>query len=224
MYLSKVTITPSRRMADTLLTLNNNDVYASHQLLWTLFTEDKERSFIYREDITPEGLPCFFVLSTRRPETRTKIFQIQTKACNPQLTCGQRLGFKARLNPTVCMTDHLGKQKRHDVLMHAKRQAQDKGLNSKNAIKEAMERAACQWMQNEKRLENWGISIDHSLNMDAYQQHQSRKKSGHLVQFSSVDFQGVLTINEPGQFLEHYAKGFGRSKSLGCGLMLIRPL
>ncbi len=221
MYLSKVTLAPSRNMAHILLNLKDNDVYSAHQLLWKLFTKANERCFLFREEISPEGLPLFFVLSTDKPSVMPDTFQVQTKAFEPQLTQGQPLGFKLRVNPTVCITNNERKQKRHDVLMHAKKQTMLQGLATKD-IKQVMEQAAFKWINNEKRLNEWGVCFDDSLNIESYTQHQSRKKGNHTIQFSSVDFQGQLTINDPVRFLTHYKKGFGRSKSFGCGLMLIR--
>lgn len=223
MYLSKVTLTPSHKMADVLLKLDRNGAYSSHQLLWRLFTQESQRQFIYREEMGPSGLPVFFVLSTCQPNSTCDIFQVQTKAFDPQLLEGQRLAFKLRVNPTICITDEQGRSKRHDVLMHAKRQMKHEEMSDSD-VKRHMVQAAHQWICDEKRLANWGINLDSLPDTEAYTQHRCKKKSGHKLQFSSVDFQGVLTVVDPAKFLAQYANGFGRAKALGCGLMLMRPV
>ena len=80
------------------------------------------------------------------------------------------------------------------------------------------------WFSNEKRLVQWGITLDVLPNVHSYTQHKSKKKNGNFIQFSSVDLEGIITVTEPEKFLQQYFKGFGRAKALGCGLMLIRAV
>lgn len=42
-------------------------------------------------------------------------------------------------------------------------------------------------------------------------------------QFSSVDYTGMLTVTDPGLFLQRLSQGYGKSRAFGCGLMLIKP-
>ncbi|OTA20233.1 type I-E CRISPR-associated protein Cas6/Cse3/CasE [Xenorhabdus beddingii] len=224
MYLSKVTLRPSVYPIQAPSRQTKNDVYSSHQLLWQLFTEQEERNFLFREEQNLNGRPEFWVLSTTPPIVHSSRFQVQTKPFAPQLHHGQKLMFKLRVNPTVCVTDkETRKQQRHDVLMNAKRQAQDAGIDP-DKIESLMTQAAQAWIQDEKRLANWGIRFDFAPDIERYTQHRSFKASGQKVSFSSVDFQGVLTLSDSELFLEQYRQGFGRAKSLGCGLMLIRAL
>lgn len=221
MYLSKVTLNPSAQTATELAKLNTNGSYASHQLLWRLFTQEKERNFIYRQELSQGGLPMFYVLSQTQPVSDS-LFQVTSKKFSPKLKVGQRLAFKLRVNPTICVTEN-GKQKRHDVLMHAKKQHKEEVLD-KAEQEFLVNQAAQNWLANEKRLVNWGVQLDVLPEVHAYTQHKTRKQNGKTIQFSSVDFEGLLTITDPEKFMLNYTEGFGRAKSLGCGLMLIRPL
>jgi CRISPR system Cascade subunit CasE len=223
MYLSKVSLLSSSQSAKELVKLGANGAYASHQLLWQLFTEQKERNFLYREEMTAGGLPQFFVLSETRPVINNALFNVQTKSFDPQLSAGRRLAFKLRVNPTVCLKNEEGKSKRHDVLMNAKYQFKESGSTNQDEVKLLMDEAAHQWIAHPKRLEQWGIELGALPDIECYTQHKSLKKK-HRVQFSSVDFQGVLTVSNPAVFWEQYKKGFGRAKAMGCGLMLIRPI
>ncbi|MFQ3191520.1 MAG: CRISPR system Cascade subunit CasE [Paraglaciecola sp.] len=220
MFLSKVQLLPSAQAGSELAKLSQNGVYAAHQLLWQLFSEEKERKFLYREEQDDFGLPQYFVISKEKP-TPTPLFSIQSKAFAPQLMAGSRLAFKLRINPTICITSKEGKSQRHDVLMHAKHQNK-LTTNTAEQLRNLMEDAAIDWLADETRLTQWGIELDSVPNIIAYNQHQSKKRSGHKVQFSSVDFEGLLTIKDPAKFLKQYQLGFGRAKSMGCGLMLIR--
>jgi CRISPR system Cascade subunit CasE len=221
MFLSKVQLLPTVQASAELAKLSQNGVYAAHQLLWQLFPNEKEREFLYREEQDDFGQPQFFVLSKNQPIT-TPLFTIQSKPFTPKLMVGSRLAFKLRVNPTICLTSKEGKSQRHDVLMHAKKQ----NLYATNSeqLKSIMDQAAIHWLADEKRLAQWGIQLDSLPNIIAYNQHQSKKRSGHKVQFSSVDFEGLLTVKDPERFLQQYQNGFGRAKAMGCGLMLIRRI
>ncbi len=224
MFLSKISIVPSVHSAAEIAKLSKNGVYASHQLLWTLFSGVKKRTFLYREEQAKgSGKPLFYMLSKTKPDSNMLLFDVQSKEFSPKLKVGQRLGFKLRVNPTVCVTDETGKRRRHDVLMHAKYQAKQVGCPPAE-LKELMNQAALNWIGDEKRLSAWGMTLDFLPEIDRYMQHRSQKKNGQTVCFSSVDFQGVLTIYNPQLFYKQYIQGFGRSKSMGCGLMLIRPV
>lgn len=220
MFLSKVQLLPTVHAGAELAKLSQNGVYAAHQLLWQLFPNEKEREFLYREEQDDFGQPQFFVLSKKKPAS-TPLFAIQSKAFTPQLMVSSRLAFKLRINPTICITSKEGKSQRHDVLMHAKRQNKQDVINGEQ-LKSIMDQAAIYWLADEKRLAQWGVELDSLPNIIAYNQYQSKKRSGQKVQFSSVDFEGLLTVKDPELFLQQYQKGFGRAKAMGCGLMLIR--
>lgn len=220
MFLSKVTMMSSPQTARELAKLQRNGVYASHQLIWQLFSNDEERSFLYREEKGATGMPEFYVLSKTEPQARLPIFSCVTKVFEPKLEKGQRLSFKLRVNPTVCVKGEDGKQRRHDVMMQAKYNVKDE-LSDTQSLKMHMEQAAISWLSNEKRLDEWGITLDFQPAIDGYTQHKVQKKR-HQIQFSSVDYQGMLTVQDPLKFINQYAKGFGRAKGMGCGLMMIK--
>lgn len=223
MYLSKIMLQPSAQTAVELAKLNKNGAYSTHQLLWRLFTDESQRGFLYRQEIGHGGMPHFYVLSENAPSNIDALFDVQTKQFRPNFKSGQRLAFKLRANPTVCISAEAGKSKRHDVLMHAKRQYKSENPQS-NELNALMNQAAQEWLANVQRLEAWGVSLDVVPEVQAYTQHKSKKGNGQSIQFSSVDYEGLLTILEPEKFIQQYKKGFGRAKSLGCGLMLIRPV
>jgi CRISPR system Cascade subunit CasE len=53
------------------------------------------------------------------------------------------------------------------------------------------------------------------VNVDAYRQQQVvRAKSRQMIQFSSVDYSGVLVVNEPRLFLQRLIQGYGKSRAL----------
>lgn len=223
MYLSKITLQPTAQASAELAKIITNGAYSSHQLLWRLFTKDTKRNFIYREEQDIAGRPVFYVLSKSEPMAFENIFSVQTKIFNPVLKQKQRLAYKLRVNPTVCVTNAQGKSVRHDVLMHAKKHMKNISTDKTEATF-LMHSAAQNWLTDPQRLDIWGIELDAVPEIISYNQHKSKKKDGHFIQFSSVDFEGLLTIVDPERFLLQYQLGFGRAKSMGCGLMLIRPI
>ncbi|QAV21931.1 type I-E CRISPR-associated protein Cas6/Cse3/CasE [Proteus hauseri] len=225
MYLSRVTIRGSSDYLHSLLTNEQQAGYAIHQLLWQLFTEESERSFLYRVEIEKNGIPIFYLLSSVAPTIQHRFFKIETKPFLPKLNTKMKLAFSLRANPTVCITDKEGKRHRHDVLMHAKKQAQLSGNNyNKDDIQNLMQQAALNWISSEERLNKWGISLNHLPDIRAYTPERIKKASGKIMAFSSVDYQGTLTIENPTLFWQQYQQGFGRAKAFGCGLMLIRVI
>lgn len=224
MFLSKVILATSTQSAIELAKLAQNGVYASHQLLWRLFPDEDQRNFLYREEQGVNGRPVFFVLSNKQPELIDTLFEINSKPFHPQLNVGTRLAFKLRVNPTICITNQEGKSRRHDVMMHAKKKAKDTNINNPDELKVLMQQAALNWINDETRLEQWGVSLDCSPDIESYEQHSSQKRNAQPIKFSSANFQGLLTLTDPDLFMKKYKEGFGRAKSFGCGLMLIRKV
>jgi len=223
MYLSKVRINANHATARYLIELGANNVYPAHQAIWQLFPNQDTRTFLFREELTSSGFSEFYVLSKAGP-IEHDAFTVQTKDFNPELKVQQRLSFRLRVNPTICITNSAGLSRRHDVLMHAKKSHLGRTSASPEELEMSMHAAAHQWVSNEKRLQQWGVSLDVLPEIERYTQHRSIKKSGTRVQFSSVDFQGILTVNDPVAFMAQYERGFGRAKAMGCGLMLIRKI
>lgn len=215
MFLSKVSLAAGGDGHLALLRMQRNGSYAAHQLLWQLFSIEAQRSFLFRHESMPQG-SIFYVLSESKPEQRPGLV-VQTKALQPKLYKGQRLAFSLRANPTVHFDN-----KRHDVLMHAKRQAKEQGITTEQCWP-AMEQAARNWLCAGSRMERWGVRIATQPVVESYIQHQSKKKPDHNIRYSSVDYQGILSIVDVDRFWRQYCRGFGRAKALGCGLMLIRP-
>ncbi len=64
-----------------------------------------------------------------------------------------------------------------------------------------------------------------AVRVDGYLRHGVNKKAGRkTINFSTLDYTGMLTIVDPGQFqLTLFFHGIGPAKAFGCGLLLVRP-
>ncbi|ELO4848213.1 type I-E CRISPR-associated protein Cas6/Cse3/CasE [Escherichia coli] len=195
-----------------LLHLVDRGEYVMHQWLWDLFPGGKERQFLYRREEL-QGAFRFFVLSQERP-AESETFTIECRSFVPELRTGQQLCFNLRANPTICKAG-----KRQDLLMEAKRQV--RGLAEGSDVWLHQQQAALDWLAAQGERSGFTL-LDTSV--DAYRQQQLRREnSRQLIQFSSVDYTGMLTVTDPGLFLQRLSQGYGKSRAFGCGLMLIKP-
>ena len=229
MYLSRVRVATEGLDRKALLALIAGDAYGNHQLLWQLFTDQQERKFLFRQEVEqeqlspgsdPRGLPLFYVLSDQSPTNVPGLLQAETKILTPRLQEGDRLAYRLRANPTIARkTDGRSRSVRHDVLMDAKKQCQDTDVRNPADIQVRMEAAASAWLA--QRAKNAGFELSTEPQISGYRQHTIRRK-GQEIRFSSVDYEGVLTVLAPEKFAETLNRGLGRSRAFGCGLMLVR--
>ena len=126
MYLSRIQLRFNNLQPEMLKKWDSARPYASHQWLWQLFPEQKERQFLFRQ----EERGGFFMLSTTPPSTQHTLFLVETKSFSPQLTEGLVLDFQLRANPVITRNG-----KRSDVMMNAKHQAKANGVEPEKAYK-----------------------------------------------------------------------------------------
>ncbi|MEH2920672.1 type I-E CRISPR-associated protein Cas6/Cse3/CasE [Samsonia erythrinae] len=187
--------------------------YASHQWLWQLFPEQQQRSFLFREQ-AHETKSLFYLLSEQEPQVNHNLFQVETKPYRPQWHNGMALAFSLRANPVVTREG-----KRSDVLMDASHQGKVAGLAGAELWRHQQQRAH-DWLV--RQGENGGFSVS-GCRVDGYQRHRLNKPGqASAIMFSSVDYDGVLHITDVERFAIAVRQGLGKSKALGCGLLLLK--
>jgi CRISPR system Cascade subunit CasE len=192
---------------------------ASRRLVWTLFAdrEDRKRDFLWRED----DMRRFYVLSSRVPEDRHKLFTVETKAFKPALSPGDRLVFSLRANATIGRPrgDTKRAGKRDDVVMTV--------LNAipkherAEARKEIIRHEGLAWLRRQGVTAGFDFG-EGDVVVDGYEPLTIRGDSKGALKLSVIEFDGMLTVREPDIFLVKVARGFGRGKAFGLGLMLLR--
>ena len=197
---------------------------AHHRLLWSAFAGDPNasRDFLWRA----EGNGTFFVLSRRPPAESPFFADPEVKDFAPSLAPGDRLDFVLRANATRTRktgeVTSTGKERRKhdDVVMHAIRDL-PKGERAE-ARMAAAETAGRLWLEGQGSRSGFYVKraevADYSV--VALPDHRGRRKG--QPQFGVLDLSGVICIDEPALFLDRMAQGFGRAKSFGHGLMMIR--
>lgn len=190
-----------------------------HHLVWSLFADgfQRQRDFLWRE----MGRGVFYILSARLPEDRHGLFEIaEPKGFTPSLAAGDIRGFALRANPVI-RRRHADRRRsvKHDVVMDAIRNSE----GDRAGIRlRAMHEQGLAWLERQGEKSGFEILSDR-VRIDGYEQHRvTRKGSARAREFSTIDFEGLLTVRDPAALLTAIAHGFGASKAYGCGLMLIR--
>jgi CRISPR system Cascade subunit CasE len=201
--------------------------YREHQVLWNFFSgdPDAERDFLFRYELNHGNLK-YFILSRRIPRDTTGTWKIESKKFDPCLQKGQKLAFVLRANPVITVKNEGGKARRHDVVMHEKYCMGYKNLpvDKRPSLQEIAMQGGSKWLSS--RAEKCGFTIfGDNIRIEGYQQHQAgRGQQKKPIQFSTIDFEGVLMVNNPDRFINTLHSGIGKSKAFGCGLLLVRKI
>ncbi|MFQ1007045.1 type I-E CRISPR-associated protein Cas6/Cse3/CasE [Gilliamella apicola] len=220
MYFSRVTLKLNQLPYVIQQKMQNSGPYAIHQWLWQLFPNQEKRTFLFREERISKDYQ-YYLLSEVAPLSNHQLFLIETKPYLPKLTIGMRLFFSLRANPVVFKNG-----KRSDVMMNAKYLIKQQGLKT-NEIKICQNQAAINWLIKQSETRGFSLSTTNDQQVNCrvinYAQQQFIKKSDlKPIHYSSVDYQGVLTVTDVELFLETIYQGIGKSKGFGCGLFLIK--
>ena len=234
MYFSRIKVKTENLGYEGYKNLNIGNAYGCHQLLWGLFPDepDAQRDFLFRQEFEQEqspdfksrkkGLPLFYLISKRRPEP-SQLLDVKTKDYDPKIKVGEKFTFELRANPVVARKEEGRKRsKKHDVLMDAKMQGKKEKLGP-GELKLRIEVAAKNWLI--QRSSNSGFLVEgDDIEINRYFQNHFFKKGSSSVKFNSIDYQGILQVNNIEKFRNLLFEGLGRSKGFGCGMMMIRRL
>jgi CRISPR system Cascade subunit CasE len=197
-------------------------ISASHRLVWTLFGDspDRARDFLWRE-ATPG---TFYLLSRRVPEDQHGIFMLdEPKEFSPALRVGDRYAFALRANATVARGGSpTTRGKPCDVVMDALHALPKDDRAAKR--QELAEVVGREWLSRQGARAGFTPVAHESASMvSSYRTLRlDRERRGEPGQLGIIDFEGVVDVTDPAAFLAAIARGFGRAKAFGCGLMLIR--
>ena len=193
--------------------------HPGHHLVWYLFADgaDRRRDFLWRE----AEFGTFYTLSARYPHDPHDLFDLaEPKHFAPALSAGDWLSFSLRANPVVRRrtSDRAGSAK-HDVVMHALRK-HPRGERAPHRLEVARE-AGFEWLAMQAANAGFELEKEH-VTVDRYEQHRIGRDGSAPMSFSTLEFEGVLRVAEPGALLSRIRHGFGAAKAYGCGLMLVR--
>lgn len=230
MYFSRIKMNLQNSNFSKWVKLIKSDLYNVHQTLWKLFPNQEKRPFLFYQDFQQvqtgefslrNQMPVFYIVSEVAPQLYSDLFIIDTKIYAPALHNGQYFDFKLRANPVIRVRKPHDKSSfTHDVLMHAKKKLKNKS----EPIWPEMEKAALDWLLVRSGKYGFKLNADH-IHVHEYQCHRLNKKNqNQFITFSSVEYSGILSVENVEIFKKTLFKGIGKAKSFGCGLLLIRPL
>lgn len=189
---------------------------AHHRLIWSLFAGDAavKRDFLWRA----EGQGGFLVQSAQPPQESPLFEPPDVREHAPDLRAGDRLSYLLRANATRDLRGE--KRQRVDVVMNLLHDVPKAERNAKRL--DLAQEAARVWMAGQGARA--GFTADrtevedyHTVTLPGY-----RGKRKGEPRYGILDLTGEITVTDPEAFLVKLAQGFGRAKSFGCGLMLIR--
>ncbi|OHU85064.1 MULTISPECIES: type I-E CRISPR-associated protein Cas6/Cse3/CasE [Pseudoalteromonas] len=219
-YESRLYFDPEQEGED-LGFLHPDDLYKQHQWVWRCFAESEltQADFMFRVDMALP-VPTVFIRSKRQLKEAIQSWKVTTQIKENQFETQGLVQFSLRANPTVDITPKGEKTRRHDVLMHAKKQAQHANSN----VNEAVDVAAKAWL--DKKLQKGGLEpLMQCIEFSNYKQHKVAKKEGaKSIQLSTLDYFGVAKVADVEKLRQVLQTGIGRSKAFGCGLLLVKPL
>ncbi len=233
LYLSRARLrrdAPVSALRVLLAASDSARVGGGHRLIWSLFGDspDRARDFLWRE--ADPG--TFYLLSARPPEDRTGLFALEDpKPFAPVLGSGDRLRFALRANATVARTGE-GHPRANgrvrgrpcDVVMDALTSIPRAERGAERQV--VVSRAGLQWLAKQGGRAGFtfvGETPQRPADVRVLGYRTLRvDHAGPTARLGVLDFDGVLTVEEPEAFVAALAQGFGRAKAFGCGLMLIR--
>ena len=222
-YLSKAALRRNQQTVKALqpLLLDNPSGPSStgHNLVWSLFADGPERirDFLWRES----AQAVYYILSSRPPVDRHALFDLaEPKEFAPVLAAGDRLRFSLRANPVVRRL--VGGKKhatKHDVVFDAlRKQATENRASHRHAV---IQEQGFGWIARQGKKSGFAVE-QREISIEGYAQHRIGRAASKQMMFSTLDFEGILTVEDPSRLLPAILHGFGAAKAYGCGLMLIR--
>jgi CRISPR system Cascade subunit CasE len=91
-------------------------------------------------------------------------------------------------------------------------------------IAQLVEEGGIKWLS--MRSERNGFSfLAEEVRIEGYSQYQVAKKGCRTaIRYSTLDFTGLLTVEDISLFQQALCEGIGPAKAFGCGLLLLRRL
>lgn len=162
----------------------------------------------------------------RMGPARAEILRVCKSVALPALAAGQQIGFRTRVCPIVRTkvvgdrplgVDRRGraKSREHDAFVHA-----TLGLPKETYV--SREVVYVEWLR--KQLEASGACALGDAKLTEFRRDVMRRKGGEkAMERPNAVMEGTLTITDPALFRATLARGLGRHRAFGFGMLLLRP-
>jgi len=220
MYLSRLVLNLRSRQVRSELA----DQYEMHRTVMQAFAgrlADSER-VLFRVDVQPKsGIPTLLVQSLEMPdwsfllhdgknylltgdELPLDVENPAVKAVELALRPGQILAFRLRANPTK----RLGKQA---------------GEKHQQRVGLMREDEQLKWLQRKIEAAGGSLLSANATDENRVSGRLFRDDQKHNLSFVSVQFDGLIQVNDPDMLVKTIAAGMGSGKGLGFGLLSLAP-
>ena len=222
MYLHKITIDREALKKDRKI---YQDVYLLHKKIWELVSrsENQKRDFLYRVEYDAyQNIKHIYLLAPHQIASRNNLKIAVSPRYQPQIETGECLYFKLRANPIIKRKKN-GKAKEYGLIMDAKHQCKKNGQNylDQFSMDELISDVGMKWLG--RKGEQHGFSVKRfevKIGNDREYSIGSPRKETFTLR--TLDFDGVLTVVDPGLFADALYKGIGSAKAFGCGMMMVK--
>jgi CRISPR system Cascade subunit CasE len=196
----------------TVAKLQFRDTYDWHQAVWKAFSgkDGRERDFLTRLDRQPDGYRLLIVspIEPMRPDWCPPNSECwKSKPIPETYFTRRRYAFQLCANPTK----KVAVQKREGSFTKNGRRVP---LHSREDL--------VAWVN--RKGDQGGFSVDEDTLRTFSRGREDFEKDGVRGVHSAVEFQGVLTVNDPQKFHATFTQGVGSAKAFGFGLLVIAPI
>lgn len=211
------------------LTAGGDDLgYALHTLLAAAFGESAPKPFRHFDDArgllaySPRDPDAILLAGqTAAPDVHAALGldRLAARSFPTAWAAGRRLAFELRVRPVI----RTGEGRERDVFLA---EINKPGVDEAGVSREAV---YAQWLERE--LARGGAAAVERLQMDAFRLSTSLRKSGAVegkrparrVAGPDALFSGELMVRDPAGFAALLARGIGRHRAFGFGMLLLRP-
>ena len=146
---------------------------------------------------------------------------IDSKVMPSKWRTGKRLGFEVRIRPVVRRTCHAEERagKECDAFLYEALQHPEKG-----GMERTREQVYAEWLADQLARIG-GASLDlEQTRLVAFQRTRAfRKLRARYSEGPDAVMQGILTVTDSAAFAALLARGVGRHRAYGYGMLLLRP-
>lgn len=191
--------------------------YDWHKVVWSFFPERAVRDFLYRVDYTPRGIRLM-LLSAVQPVVvhKRESYFFRSREVPEAFLAHSLYRFQVRVNPT------------RRIKIDARTGMQvEKGIR----VPITDEYELLKWLERKGKVGGFSLpGLRHHQNEDYHisvvreARLNFQKRGCGSAHHASVQFTGVLQVEDAALFKKTFQEGIGSAKSFGFGLLMLQPL
>jgi len=191
--------------------------YDWHKVVWSFFPERNDREFLYRVDYNPRGVRLM-LLSAVQPvaPSMSESYTYRSREIPEEFLSHTLYRFQVRVNPT--------RRIKHDARTG---RIQEKGMR----VPVTGEQELIKWLERKGAIGGFSLpgllnpqSSDYAISVLQESRLNFQKKGYGKAHHASVQFAGVLRVENSELFRKTFQQGIGSAKAFGFGLLMLQPL